>query len=44
MYLVATEPFTTPATMIVGSATPKHILLTNEDAEPRAGEATKGPA
>jgi len=44
MYLVATEPLTTPATMIVGSAMPKQILLTSGDAEPRAGEATSGPA
>jgi len=43
-YLVATEPLTTPAMMIVGSAMPKQILLTSGDAEPRAGEATRGPA
>jgi hypothetical protein len=30
--------------MIVGSAMPKQILLTSGDAEPRAGEATRGPA
>jgi len=44
MYFAATEPLTTPATMIVGSAIPKQILLTRGDAEPRAGEATRGPA
>lgn len=44
MYLHATLPFTTPATTIVGNAIPNAILRTVGDAEPRAGEATEGPA
>lgn len=44
MYLVATDPLTTPATMMVGSAMPNAILVTRGLAEPSAGLATRGPA
>jgi hypothetical protein len=44
MYLQATDPLTTPATTIVGSANPNAILRPVALAEPSAGELTSGPA